>query len=227
MKSKASFTELDANEIIALIKLKLNSKPSVQKTLRQRIRNLGFYASDFGFNGGYTVEQFLSVCKIDNSNTNAVSIKTKQIPRYAPTTSMLSTTPRRSQSDETYILDICDHILNQKAMRQHRFDFLTGDSGTRLPVDAFYPDLNLVIEYHERQHTEEIKLFDNKATVSGVSRGEQRRLYDQRRRDLIPKYGMKLIELDYTYFAFDKRKKLLRNAKEDLLIIKKILHEFL
>lgn len=85
----------------------------------------------------------------------------------------------RSGSDEAWIIDICDEVLGKTASRQHRFPFLLedpGPSGCRasLPVDAYYPDLRLVIEYHERQHTQRVALFVDRATVSGVPRGEQR-----------------------------------------------------
>ena len=54
--------------------------------------------------------------------------------------------------DEHYIIDLCDRMLAQPALRQHRFDFLIGDPGKggrccRLPVDAWYPSRGLVIEY--------------------------------------------------------------------------------
>jgi len=107
-----------------------------------------------------------------------------------------------------------------KALRQHRFDFLKGDSGTRLPVDAYYPSLNLVVEFKERQHTEEVKFFDRRQTVSGVGRGDQRKLYDQRRRDILPKHGIKLIELDYSDFEHTSGKKLVRNKENDLKVIR-------
>ena len=69
--------------------------------------------------------------------------------------------------DETYIVDICDHILGLKASRGHRFDFLRGDPGKDgirlpLPVDAYYVELDLVVEYHEHQHYEEVTLFDGR-----------------------------------------------------------------
>ena len=118
------------------------------------------------------------------------------------------------KSDEAYVVDLCDAILGEKAVRQHRFDFLRGDKGHKLPVDAFYPKHNLVIEYRERQHTEEVPFFDNRKTVSGVSRGDQRKLYDQRRRDLLPKEGIVLLELSYTDFEHDRRKRLVRTASD-------------
>ena len=105
-----------------------------------------------------------------------------------------SSQPARTASDEAWIIDICDAILGKIASRQHRFPFLLGDPGpsgrmASLPVDAYYADLRLVVEYHERQHTERVALFDDKNTVSGVPRGEQRRRYDDYRRTLLPEHG--------------------------------------
>ncbi len=127
-----------------------------------------------------------------------------------------------TQSDEHYVIDLCDEVLGTKARRQHRFDFLRGDArpGTRgacLPVDAYYPELELVIEYRERQHTEAVSFFDklDRMTVSGVHRGEQRRLYDERRRKVLPEHGIRLIELSYTDFCHNAKKRLLRSEPED------------
>jgi hypothetical protein len=108
--------------------------------------------------------------------------------------------PRVSVRDEQYVLDLCDEFLGMKAVRQHCFPFLTGDPDLRgnrrpLPVDGFYPELRLVVEYHERQHKERVGFFDDKPTVSGVPRGEQRRRYDARRRELLPLNGITLIVL--------------------------------
>jgi hypothetical protein len=46
----------------------------------------------------------------------------------------------------------------------------------------------------------ELKFFDRRQTVSGMDRGEQRKLYDQRRRDVLPKHSIKLIEFGYDDF---------------------------
>ena len=86
--------------------------------------------------------------------------------------------PSRSLSDETYVIDLCDEVLGTVALRQHRFDFLRGDAGPgkqgmRLPVDAYYPELQLVVEYCERQHTEAIPIMDRRMTVSGVDRARK------------------------------------------------------
>ena len=65
-----------------------------------------------------------------------------------------------------------------------------------------------------------VGFFDKRVTVSGIGRGEQRRLYDQRRRDVLPKHGIKLIELDYSDFEHTNGKKLVRNREGDLKVIK-------
>lgn len=127
--------------------------------------------------------------------------------------------------DEHYIIDLCDHLLGMIALRQHRFeDFLRGDPDKlgrcrRLPVDAYYPALRLVIEYRERQHTEAVAFMDRRDTVSGCKRGEQRRRYDARRRSELPLHGIRLIELDFSMFAYDGRKRLRRDGAADSAVI--------
>ena len=134
---------------------------------------------------------------------------------------------KRKDSDESYVIDLCDEVLGKKAFRQHCFEFLKGDPGKdgksrKLPVDAYYPSKNLVVEYNERQHTERVKLFDDKPTVSGVSRGEQRKLYDARRKEVLPQNGIKLVVISYFNFELDG-KKIKRNRKRDLKKVKELL----
>lgn len=130
----------------------------------------------------------------------------------------------RKNSDEFYVIDLCDEVLGAKASRQHKFDFLRGDGthGRMLPVDAYYSDRKLVVEYRERQHTESVALFDKKSTVSGVSRGEQRRIYDKRRRDVLPRHGIKLVEISYSDLMHDNRKRLMRDRQNDLAVIRRL-----
>ena len=127
----------------------------------------------------------------------------------------------RVNSDEHYVIGLCNEALGVIGMQQHRFPFLLGDSGVPLPVDAYYPSLNLVIEFQERQHLEPVKFFDRRPTVSGVSRGEQRRIYDERRRTELPKHGIKLVVLKYTDFG--STKKLAREHDKDLMVVKTVL----
>ena len=80
----------------------------------------------------------------------------------------------KKANDETYVLDLCDEVRGEKGRRQHHFEFLRGDAGTKLPVDIFYPSISLVVEYRETQHTNAVKHFDKPdvMTVSGLHRGE-------------------------------------------------------
>lgn len=138
----------------------------------------------------------------------------------------------RLLSDESYVIDLCDTVLQLKAERQKRFPFLLGDlhkdgvSRTQLPVDAYYESLNLAVEFKEAQHTESIAIFDKPdvTTVSGVSRGEQRKIYDQRRLEVLPANGIKVVEIHYSDFEVDSKNQIIRSDK-DLEIVKKILTE--
>ena len=138
---------------------------------------------------------------------------------------------KRSDSDEHYVIDLCDKILGVKAKRQHHFEFLRGDtlengklvenSGRLLPVDAYYEELNFVIEYWERQHTELVSFFDKKRTCDGRTRAEQRAVYDQRRKSLLPENGIKLVIIQYGNFG--KSKRIRRKPDRDMAVIKQIL----
>jgi hypothetical protein len=131
----------------------------------------------------------------------------------------------RDDADEAYIIDLCDRVLGRTAIRQYRFDFLRGDPDQRgirreLPVDALYPSLPLVVEYRERQHSEAVPFMDRRTTISGCSRGEQRRRYDERRREELSKRGIKLVELEFSMFDVDGRKRLRRNAAADEAVVR-------
>lgn len=145
-------------------------------------------------------------------------------------------------SDEQYIINLCDIVLERIASRQHRFDFLRGDKckrvngkivevfqekGRKLPVDAYYEELNLVVEFLEIQHFESIKHFDKPdvITVSGVHRGKQRKIYDKRRRVRLAEKGICLIEFPYTDFNLRSKGKLVRDGN-DVLIIRSKLRQF-
>lgn len=132
---------------------------------------------------------------------------------------------QRQNSDEYYVIGLCNEVLGQIALQQHRFEFLRGDTGRKLPVDAYYEQLNLVVEYCETQHTEAAPFFDRKETVSGVSRGEQRRIYDQRRRDELSWHQIHLVEIHYSDFGTSKRLK--RDRAHDIEVVKRKLSPFI
>lgn len=224
MKGKSQFTKEEAREIEYLIELKLQSDSMKQRSVRNKIRKLGFYASDFGLRGGYTITDFRSVASISGKALAPAHPPTKTpAQKKAKTkTAKAKLQPNTTkQSDEAYIIDLCDKVLKLKSLRQHRFHFLTGDTGVKLPVDAYYPTLNLVIEYYERQHSEAVPHFDKRMTASGMFRGEQRKQYDERRRIELPKNGIQLVIFDYTEFQHTSGKRLLRDTVNDTEVIKR------
>jgi len=77
-------------------------------------------------------------------------------------------------------------------------------------VDAYYSSLGLVVEYHERQHSESVPFFDKRIVASGITRGEQRREYDRLRREVLPKNKINLIEFSFDDFAHDSHRRLHR-----------------
>lgn len=135
----------------------------------------------------------------------------------------------RETSDEFYVLELCDEVVGEAGIRQHRFDWLLGDAGpngrqVRLPVDGYWPHANLVVEYRERQHDQPVPHFDKpeRLTVSGVHRGLQRALYDARRDELIPAHGIRLIVITPGDLDATPRGRLRRNADHDLRAIARI-----
>lgn len=140
----------------------------------------------------------------------------------------------RYKSDETYIIDLCDKVLGQKAYRQKKFAFLMGDlhkdekTKTKLPVDAYYEDLQLAIEFYIKKdlETESANKKAEKNTISGMPRSEQRVRYEQRIAKTLPVHGITLICLSNTDFTCDDNHKIVRNEETDIKIVKKALGKY-
>ena len=232
MKGKKVFTKDEYVRIKDLIRQLENAGKTKQKYIRQRIRNIGLYwselpKSELPVKMDYTVANFeklfdMGILKL-TANEMSVDVKTA----YTVSSNIVKPAARkgREHSDESYVIDLCDEVLGIKASRQHKFDFLTGDAGHKLPVDAYYETLELVVEFHERQHTESVAFFDRRLTVSDVSRGEQRRIYDQRREEVLPKHGKRLVVISYSDFGTTK--KLTRNRNNDILVIRRRLCDYM
>ena len=184
---------------------RLHAIPYARRELKQK----NIYWTFADANADMDANTLLSNGSVDVSNDTSVRKKSSS----------------RANSDEHYVIELCNEVLKREASQQHCFDFLLGDTGKKLPVDAYYEDLNLVIEYYESQHMESTPFFDNKITVSGVSRREQRCLYDERRRVELPKHGIKIVILHYSDFGTTKRLK--RNKEHDIEVVRKKLAEYL
>jgi len=127
----------------------------------------------------------------------------------------------RNDSDEKYILDLVAEVLLEPDYRwQHRFPTLLGDPGQDgkrrpLPVDGYYPRHKLIVEYWEKQHSAPVPIMDEAISISGVSRGHQRRLYDERRDAWARANGLCLVILDYRGFETDAGGRLRRSLVAD------------
>jgi hypothetical protein len=110
--------------------------------------------------------------------------------------------------------------------------WLVGDPGksgrrVRLPVDAYWPDARLVVEYRELQHERPTPHFDkpDRMTISGVHRGIQRALYDARRNEQIPANGLRLVIIRPSDLDATPRGRLRRSSTSDLDAIKGLLDQ--
>lgn len=234
-KGKTKFTKEEILKLKSLIAQLEEADSSKQKGIRGNLRKIGLYWSEVAQGMAYTVANFeklveSGVLKIAGHNSSGISVSENEtflISQVHPDGSSVNGKAgnKRANSDEFYVIDLCDVVLEEKAVRQAKFDFLKGDNGRHLPVDAYYPNKRLVVEYYERQHSESVKLFDSKMTVSGVTRDVQRRIYDERRKTELPKHGIDLQVISYSDFG--TYKKLKRNREADLMVVKKLLEKYI
>jgi hypothetical protein len=125
-------------------------------------------------------------------------------------------------SDEFYLVDLCDELLKQKASRKHTFDTLVGrlhkkgKTRTKLPLDAYYEDLKLVIEFFEKKETEET-----------TDREAQRKFYDQRKKTALEKKEIQLIDVNYALFECGENDRLVRDKASDCRVLKDLLKDFI
>ncbi len=125
---------------------------------------------------------------------------------------------KKQNSDENYVINLCDTIFNEKGIRQHTFEFLVGDLNKngkkkKLPVDAYYPNLFLVIEYMEVYHF--------------ISDGTKRNNYDERRRIILRENRIKLLEIEFSDFTYDSKYRIIRREEKDLETVNKLLTNIL
>lgn len=109
------------------------------------------------------------------------------------------------REDQRYVTGLLTELLGPGEIEK-RYDWARGDSrqpgrlGTMLPFDAVWEHRRLIIEIDERQHAEAVAFFDkpDHMTVSGVHRGEQRRLYDERKVRCAREQGYKILRIPTT-----------------------------
>jgi len=104
-----------------------------------------------------------------------------------------------------YVIGLLSEILGEEPEREKWYDWARGDvspkTGKRkpLPFDAVWESRRLIIEIDEDQHRQPNTLFDkpHAVTVSGVDRGQQRPLYDARKRSAARRHGYRVVEIDW------------------------------
>lgn len=134
--------------------------------------------------------------------------------------------------NESYVIGLCDEVLGMSSAKHHTFPWLLGDlsikTGRRraLPVDAYWEALRLVVEFYEKQHTEAVALFDRRETVSGVTRGTQRKIYDDRRAQLLPQHGITLVVIPMADFNV-RRSLIVPDRDSDLEVVRRYLTAYL
>ena len=169
----------------------------------------------------------------NTKNANVIPVKAKE--KTVKVKVKVSKTTSRKDSDEHYIIDLFDNVLKSVGSRQHTFDFLLGDISKKtgrqkkLPIDVYYESLKLVVEFNEQQHTKTVKHFDKPdiLTVSGVSRGEQRKIYDARKRTELSKNKINVIDISYKMFNYNRKGKIIRDRNKDIEIVKQCLNDYI
>lgn len=130
-------------------------------------------------------------------------------------------------SDEFYLVNLCDELLEQKASRKHTFDTLVGNlhkrgkGRTKLPLDAYYKDLKLVIEFKRKNEILDESDSKEQARITQISR------YDALKKKAILKKDLRLMVINYASFECDDTNKLIRNTSHDMLVLRDLLKDFL
>ena len=91
-----------------------------------------------------------------------------------------------------------------------------GKGRTKLPLDAYYENSKLVVEFFEKKETDE-----------NAEREAQRKFYDQRKKLVLDKKKIELIDVNYALFECDENDRLVRNKLNDSLVLKGVLKDFL
>ena len=96
----------------------LSSIPFVIK--QQKATNRNWFFSDSNYS---PIPEFSTLEEIPNTQSNK----------------------SRENSDEYYVIGLCNEVLGIEAIHQATFDFLKDDTGAGLKVDAYYEPLKLVV----------------------------------------------------------------------------------
>jgi hypothetical protein len=130
---------------------------------------------------------------------------------------------------QVYVVGLLSELLGAPTETEARFPWALGDVSPRtrravqLPFDAYWQELNLIVEVDEDQHHRPVAHFDKPdvMTISGIHRGEQRRLYDQRKRDAARAEGYTVLEVPWPRRPPPSR----RDREQDTAVLRELLRE--
>lgn len=136
-----------------------------------------------------------------------------------------------AREDQRYVTSLLVELLGS-AHTERRFDWARGDGrrpdavGSMLPFDAVWEGRRLIVEVDERQHTEAVEFFDkpDRLTVSGVHRGEQRRMYDERKVRLARERGYTVVRIPTAALA-QRGRRLAQDRVGDRKVILRLLED--
>lgn len=130
---------------------------------------------------------------------------------------------------EEYVVSLLAEILGEEPERGKSYPWARGDTSQKtgharqLPFDAVWESRRLIVEVDESQHRQSEPFFDHleRVTVSGVHRGEQRRIYDQRKREAARRAAYLVLEIPWEGSRSLRR----RDRATDLQRYRQILRE--
>lgn len=91
-----------------------------------------------------------------------------------------------------------------------------------MPLDGYWVSQQLVVEFKEKQHFEPVAFWDQKITAPGTTRGEQRKIYDERKVGQTAEHGIRPVHVRQDAFPMAKGK-IDRDPERDLDIVRRLL----
>ena len=128
-----------------------------------------------------------------------------------------------------YVIELVTELLDDAPELEKTYEWALGDVSEKtgrarqLPFDAVWESRRLIVEVDEDQHWRPVDFWDkpDKLTVSGVSRGEQRRIYAERKRAAARAQGYVVLEISWERKPVPTK----RNREADLALVRNRLLE--
>jgi hypothetical protein len=107
-------------------------------------------------------------------------------------------TLKKDNPSEKFALGMISEITGINYVPQMKWEWLVSKNGTKLPVDGYFSELNLVVEFDGAQHRKPL------VNMGGIEKYTIQIENDQIKDIEIPKHGIKLLRIDSRENWFDK-----------------------